>query len=305
MTSTKLFRPVWRKLLCLSLIVVCWISVYSQRTYKPSSVLATGNWYKISVTSEGVYKLDVPFLSSLGLSGNIPSSQIRIFGHSGGMLPEANAASRIDDLEELAIAVEDGGDGQLNGNDYILLYSQGPNKWLKDSLNRRFVHQKNLYSDRAYYFITVGGPGKRITNQTSSPAASVTVNSFDDRYFYEKDTINFLSSGKEWLGEEFSSLPGRSLTRSFAIPFSSILPGQATIQTSVVARSVNSSSRFNVSVSNQPVQQLLVPAITTGQYDLFVREAIQTDNFIINNSTKCILNSHQCQSTQSQSVKGS
>ena len=86
--------------------------------------------------------MDVTFFSSLGITGSIPSSQIRIFGSNRNMLPEANAAIRIDDLEEIAIAVEDGGDGQLNGSDFVLFYSAGPHQWIKDSLNKRFVHQK-------------------------------------------------------------------------------------------------------------------------------------------------------------------
>ena len=281
-TSTRPFQPSWRKFLCFTTAIAWCISANSQRTYKPSSVLATGNWYKISVTAEGIYKLDVSFLSSLGISGNIPSTQIRVFGHSGGMLPEANSAPRLDDLEELAIGVEDGGDGQLNGSDYLIFYGQGPNKWLKDSVNKRFTHQKNLYSDRAFYFITIGGTGKRISSQPALATPSVTVNSFDERYFYEKDTINFLSSGKEWYGEEFSSLPGRTLSRSFSLPFANVLPGQATLHTSVVARSVNTGSSFALSLNNQPVQQLQVPPISTGQYDLFVRETTQATNFFAN-----------------------
>ncbi|HEY0042228.1 MAG TPA: type IX secretion system sortase PorU, partial [Flavisolibacter sp.] len=284
----------------LMLLFLFSFSADCQRTYRPASVLAGGNWYKISISAEGIYKLDVPFLSSLGIGGNIPSAQIRVFGHAGGMLSEANASSRIDDLEELAITVEDGGDGQLNGGDYLLFYSQGPDKWLKDSVNKRFTHQKNLYSDRVFYFITVGGNGKRISTQPLSPAASVSVSSFDERFFYEKDTINFLSSGKEWFGEEFSSLAGRSLTRSFPLPFSGVLPGQASMQTSVVARSVNSGSSFNVSLNNQRIQQLAVPPISTGQYDLFVRETTQSDNFVISQNPSPLTISYTPGSANSQ-----
>ena len=88
------------------------------------------------------------------------------------MLGEANAGPWIDDLQENAIMVVDGGDGILNGSDYILFYATGPDQWIKDSLNQRFIHQKNIYSDKSYYFLSVGGTGKRITNSTvvSSPS---------------------------------------------------------------------------------------------------------------------------------------
>ena len=268
-----------RKLLVLIVLIVSVLVADAQRTYKSSSVLATGNWYKISVTTDGVYKLDLPFLSSLGISGSIPSAQIRIFGNGGGMLPEANNEQRPDDLEEVATMVVDGGDGVLNGNDYVLFYGQGPDKWVKDSVNRRFYHKKNLFDDKAYYFITIGGTGKRVQSQDISPSASSTVTSFDERYFHELDTVNLLSSGKEWLGEEFSNAPGKTLAHSFSLPFADVMPGQATINSAVAARSVNAQSGFTVSVNNQSVQQITVGQVGAGMYDLFAQQAQKTDNF--------------------------
>jgi hypothetical protein len=278
--STKPLPWSPSRLLCLFVLLGFAVSSAAQRSYKPASVLASGTWYKISVASEGVYKMDLAFLTSLGISGGIPSSQIQLFGRTGGMLPEANAASRIDDLEEIAIAVEDGGDGQLNGPDYILFYTPGPNEWKKDSVNRRFSHQKNLYSNKAFYFLTVGGTGKRIAAQASSPPASLTVTSFDERFFHELDTVNFLASGKEWYGEELSALPGHSVNRSFNLPLSDVLSAPATLVTSAAARSVNAASTFAVSANGLLVQRFSVPPVNTGTYDLYVQEVQKADNFV-------------------------
>jgi hypothetical protein len=269
-----------RKFLVLIVLMASILVVDAQRTYKSGSVLAAGNWYKISVTTDGVYKLDLPFLSSLGISGSIPSAQIRIFGNGGGMLPEANNEKRPDDLEEVSIMVVDGGDGVLNGNDYVLFYGQAPDKWMKDSVNRRFIHNKNIFDDKSYYFITIGGTGKRVQPQNIVPAASITITSFDERYFHELDTVNLLSSGKEWLGEEFSNAPGKTLAHSFNLPFSNIVPAPAAITSAVVARSVGVQSGFAVSVNNQPVQQITIGQVGTGMYDLFAQQAQKTDNFI-------------------------
>ena len=89
-----------RKFLLLGVFNCLLLVVFAQRTYKASSVLASGNWFKISVAEDGIYRIDVSFLNSLGLTGSIPSSQIRIFGNGGAMLPEANSSQPIDDLEE-------------------------------------------------------------------------------------------------------------------------------------------------------------------------------------------------------------
>lgn len=289
-----------RKFLLLSIFTGLLLSVFAQRTYKANSVLASGNWFKVSVTETGIYKMDVSFFSSLGLGNNIPSAQIRLYGNGGSMLPEANSLKPIDDLEENAIWVEDGGDGVLNGSDYVLFYAKGPDNWLKDSVNRRFSHQKNIYSDKAFYFLTVGGGGLRVPTQTASTPASTTVTSFDERYFHELDTVNFLSSGKEWFGEEFSSFPGRSLVRTFQLPLTDLVSGQASIVTNVAARSVNSLSRFVVAINNQQVQQLYVPAIGAGFYDLFAQQVQQTDNFILNGNSAVVTISYSQGSFNSQ-----
>ena len=204
-----------RKLLILSVLSYSVLSLKAQRTYKPNSVLASGNWYRISLSKAGIYKMDLAFLNSLGISGSIPSSQLRVFGRTGFMLAESNNEKPIDDLEELAISVLDGGDGVINGADYVLFYSDGPHQWVKDSINRKFSHKKNIYSDKIYYYVTVNGTGLRIPLQTSTFQSGLTVTSFSERFFHEVDTANFLSSGKEWYGEEFSNTPGRSLNATF------------------------------------------------------------------------------------------
>lgn len=248
--------------------------VQSQRSYKPSSVLAAGNWYKIAVTDAGVYKIDLPFLSQLGLNAsNLSSGSIRLFGNSGGMLAEANNTERPDDLIENAVMIVDGGDGILNGSDYILFFSNGPDQWLKDSANKRFIHKKNLYSDKAYYYLTIDANGKRINDAPNNFSPTTTINSFDGRLFHELDTINFLGSGKEWYGEEFSNTPGHSLARSFSFDIPNLQSGSAfSIITDCLARSVSTTSRFDVSVNNQPLQQITIPAVSGGPYDPIAKE---------------------------------
>src|ERR1700733_7631794 len=92
-----------------------------QRSYKAGSVLASGAWYKIAVKDPGIYRIDVPFLKSLGISTDqLASASIRLYGNGGQMLPESCSGPRTDDLEENAIAMEDGGDGLFSGSDYFL-----------------------------------------------------------------------------------------------------------------------------------------------------------------------------------------
>lgn len=261
----------WRHISIGLIGLVLYTQLQSQRVYSANSVLATGNWYKLSIKSAGVYKIDIPLLSALGVNtNNLTSSSVRLFGNGGTMLPEDNASPRIDDLKENAIMVVDGGDGIINGSDYILFYAAGPDEWMKDSVNQRFSHRKNLYTDRSYYFLNIGGNGKRITTAPTVVSPNITVSSFSERYFHELDTVNFLSSSKEWYGEELSNIPGRTLTRTFSLNIpNTVSSSPFVLQSSCAARSIGVGSRFDIKVNNQLVSQMPINAVSGNQYDLF------------------------------------
>jgi hypothetical protein len=233
----------------------------AQPHYADHSVLSSGNWYQISIKDPGVYRVDANFLTALGIQLPIPSASLRLFGNGGKMLPEANSVARPDDLLENAIQVLDGGDGQFDGKDYFLFYADGPDTWSPDMGNHRFSHQKNLYSEVSYYYISIQGTGLSVQQQINIPISGNPVNSFDERFAHELDTINFLNSGKAWYGEEFSAIPGRPASRSFTIDLPNIDPTYpVTVNSSVIARSIGQVSRFDLRLNDQPLfQQVVAP----------------------------------------------
>lgn len=180
------------------------------------SVLSTGNWYKISIEGEGIYKLDRAFFQQLGLNpGSIDPRNIRIYGNGGGMLPEANDEFRYDDLQENAIFVEGEADGSFNQNDYVLFYGQSQHRWRYNSNQEKFRHTYNVYSERTFYFINVDqGPGKRMANKPQSTnAITDVVTAFDDYKFLESEEENLVGSGRRWFGEFYD------FTNSYNFPF--------------------------------------------------------------------------------------
>ena len=134
---------------------------------------------------------------------------------------------------------------------------------------------KRIYSrTRAFYFLTIGGNGKRIALSNPPPNANVLINSFDERYFHELDTINFLGSGKQWYGEELSSNPGKQTSITFPTGIPALITSSPlTIQSNCIARSVGSSSRFLIKVNGQQLLQLDVPATTATPTDPFAKSA--------------------------------
>lgn len=248
--------------------------------YTNQSVLANGNWYKIAIKESGIYKLDVPFLNSLGVNtSNLQSSSIRVFGNTGQMLGEANNAFKYDDLVENAVEVIDGGDGIFNNNDIVLFYGAGTDYWVKDSLNKRFTHQKSLYANESYYFINIQNGGRRIQNDIQPSTSNTLVNTYNERFFIEENNTNLLNSGKEWLGTELSNLPGRSLNKTFVIDVKNYIPNQAiTLISNTVARS-GATTRFDVSSNNAPIHQLLMPPVSGSSLDIFATQQQAISNF--------------------------
>ena len=219
--------------------------------YSSHSVLQSGKWYKIAITTDGVYKLSYQFLQSLGVDmSTLNPTNIRVYGNGGGMLPELNSVTRPDDLIENSIFVQNTTPGVFGSSDYVLFYGKGPNTWTYNNASvPKYQHSLNLYSDSAYYFINVDlGPGKRIQTQASSSAALVPANnivsSFDDYGFHELDAVNFMKSGRAWYGEYFDNIA--SYNFSFSFPNIDVT-STATVKANIASRDAVSTSYFSVS----------------------------------------------------------
>lgn len=273
--------------LLILLLLITTPGLWAQRSYKAHSVLADGLWFKLAITKPGIYKVDLAFLNALGVNTtSVPSNAIRLFGNGGQMLSENNAILPADDLIENPIEMFDGGDGSFNGNDYFLFYASGPEGWIKDSANKKFSHQKNLFSNQSYYFITINGTGKRITTQSFMGTPNVAVTSFNERYFHELDSVNLMSSGKEWYGEDFGNIPGKSLTASFPVSFPNVDINQPLeITSNVIARSAGANSSLSIKIDNNLVLQHFIAPVGTGQYDAVAIPSQLSSSFNVTQSS--------------------
>ncbi|MDA9353918.1 type IX secretion system sortase PorU, partial [Flavobacteriaceae bacterium] len=225
--------------------------------------LANGNWFKFSVDTTGVFKIDKTLLQQIGIStNNLNPKKIHIYGNGGNLLPEFNGDVRYDDLQENAIYIEGEDDNSFDANDFILLYAKGPHSWEVDINNNNVSHKQNVYSDKAYYFITVNdNNGKRIQSAPSITGTPVTqLTSFNDYIFYENETTNLFAAGRRWLGEEFSV----ENQQTFQIPFPNAIQNEPLeIKVSAVAVSGLTSS-MQVNVNSQELFNLNFGAISSG-----------------------------------------
>jgi hypothetical protein len=177
------------------------------RNHIRSSVLFSGDWFKMGVAESGIYKLDKATLSAMGLNlTGLNPNNLHLYGNSMGILPQPNATKRPDDLVENNIMfVNSNNDNVFDDNEYFLFYSPGAHTW--EAQGGQFRHRNNIYADTTYYFVTVNNTsGLRVATAPALAATgSTTINTFTYRDFYEHDLANLLNSGREWVGEGFRS----------------------------------------------------------------------------------------------------
>ena len=83
-----------------------------------NSVLSSGDWFKFSIDTTGVFKIDKNLLQQIGVSTNgLNPKKLHIYGNGGQLLPEANSDFRFDDLQENAIYVAGEEDGTFDIKD--------------------------------------------------------------------------------------------------------------------------------------------------------------------------------------------
>ena len=250
----------------------------STGTYKENSVLANGTWYKLQVNSTGIYKLSYADLQKMGINaGSVDPRSIRIYGNGGGMLPEANAAPRIDDLRENAIFVSGEADGQFNDGDYILFYGESPDMWKFQTKDQLFHHTKNVYSDFNYYFLTYdNGPGKRIGSQPSDPqSATDFIDRFNDYAFYEKDDINLIKSGRQWYDKDIFDI---TTSRQYSFSFPNLDDSSpAILGADIAARSTSGATSFTISAGSQQVMTVPVSATSGEWLSVYGRTGTKSD----------------------------
>ena len=243
-----------------------------------NSVLASGDWYKFSVETDGIYKINADLLRKAGINPDqIDPRNIRIYTTSTGMLPQANSQPRTQDLQEISISVSGEGDGKFNGEDFILFFGQGPDKFSFDLQRQIFKYENNLFTDKNYYFLTIAtSAGKRVGTSQNIAGSFPLIQEYDDFAFYETEKYNLLKSGRQWFGEQFDVTT--EATIRFDIP--GIVNNSSIKFTShVMAQSISDCS-FKVFLNNNQIIDQPVLAISNYKYG--IKGQIRIDTVSLN-----------------------
>lgn len=252
-----------KQLLFLLLMCAC-VSSYSQTS---NSVLSSGNWYKFSVDTTGVFKIDISLLQKMGINTtNLNPKNIKIYGNGGAILSQKNSDFKYTDLQENAIYISGEDDGVFNAEDYILFYAKGPHSWELNPALETASHKQNIFSDTAFYFLTVSqNGGKRILDlpEITSPAIK-TIPVYDDFLFHEKENLNLFAIGTQWFGEDFSL----ENTQNFKFEFKNI-DASSPVHIKVRGAAISAlTSSMEISVNSTAAFTINYPKVTSGSLTL-------------------------------------
>lgn len=246
--------------------------------YAASSVLASGPWAKIAITSEGIYRLDYSRIREMGITD--PATAV-LYGNNRGQLSFMNDGTAPDDLREIAVTVEKGSDGIFNDGDYMLFYAEGTHRWLHDPSSGGYSFLRHHYSDTAWYFIGPQPSGPLVMVTDTPPSASPTdaSQSTDVVFRHEREEISLIRSGREWYQQVASGIQN-----SVSPDFTDLITSERIrYRLRVLGRSDTGTS-FTLAQGTETVKSVTVPPVTMTDLNGIFAEIVTVSDSVMPSS---------------------
>lgn len=244
------------------------ITSLKKADFATQSVLASGEFHKLKIPSEGLYRITVADLKTMNIDpAGIEASSFKIYGNPGGLVSEVINDPRHDDLKEMAIQVVDANqNNRLDGNDELRFYAEGPHVWKFNKGLGQYTHENQFYDLYNYVFLTFSqGNGKRIQSVGSGQGQSfdTSFSSCQQLLFHESDLQNFIASGREWFGESL----GKQNVKTFSHTLNNVRIGDPLFfRQRFGSRSVHTQSSFSIDLNGSQVYSATIPGVS-GDYD--------------------------------------
>ena len=157
--------------------------VDKQKRYADHSKLQKGRWVKISITTDGMYRLTRSALKNMGFSN---PSKVHLYGYGGHLQNEVLfAGEEYDDMVEVPLYYS-------SKQDAWLFWGNGLISWNGDE------RVTNFYANAAYYFLTEeDDDATSIGTEPSYTGRQDTIyTNFTDHVLYEKDEYAWYHGGR-------------------------------------------------------------------------------------------------------------
>lgn len=154
-----------------------------EKRYADHSVLASGQWAKISIPETGIYQITEALIRQAGFS-NI--NKVKVYGYGGALQPDVLTGSYLastDDLKEVPQCVVGG---------KHLFHAVGPVGWESATATER---TRNFYADYGCYFLTESD-GEPLTVDSLTFADSFYPTNNDYHTLHEVDDFAWYHSGR-------------------------------------------------------------------------------------------------------------
>ena len=255
--------------------------LFGGNSFASNSVLSSGKWYKMAVSSTGMYVINSADLKAMGVDvGSINPKNIRLFHNGGGMLPVINKDFYPDDLAEIPIMVYGENDGRFDDGDYILFYARGPMVWKYFMAKDYYSHLKNPYTDYTYVFMTIGDePGQRVETSESPQSSSLSpVTEFLDYKVIDNDEFNINNMGCTWYFDKFAI----TLQRKYDFVFENLVTSRKVKMKSEVASKNGTPATFQFKYKDNALYSKTFKPITSA----YVYANMDSTNVLIFNATE-------------------
>lgn len=209
--ADKWGRELYRRVLINSEQARNWRVPPSRRPARKPA-LQDGTWLRVFVLEEGMYRITGSDLIEAGiaLDGVDPASLRLRYG--GGKALSLGQIRPPLTLEEMGLIVEDGGDGRLDADDFVLFWAEPVDRWEYNRSARSFEYRHNLYVRENVYWLGFGGgeQGARPATRNGALEASEPHRPTSYRVRVHQEAEQFIlaqtfgiKSGYNWYGEDF------------------------------------------------------------------------------------------------------
>jgi len=179
------------------------------------SPLASGRWWKVTVTQSAMYRIGVSDLPALR---DADVARIGLYGGDGLQLSTDNAVTPTDGLRPIAIEVTDAnGNGRFDGSDAVIFYGEGCDAWRFDAGDERWELRRHAYASANFYYLTADATAPARIASAPAPSADTIIDTYTAVTAVHNDIVNIFESGQLWMGEKFSAANNRR-TFSLSLP---------------------------------------------------------------------------------------
>ena len=223
------------------------------------------------VREKGMYRITGGDLEEAGIDlREVDSDYLRMFYGGGRPLPQTMGFPPIEN-EEIAVVVEDGGDGRFDEDDFVLFYGEPVSRWDYDEETGEYRYLHNLYTHDNVYWLGIGGETARKKGVSRSGALRATdaQRPVSHRVRVHQEAEQFIllqtysiKSGYEWYWEDF-----RGNARNFPTLIRAAVDEPVDIRMHFLGKSTNE-PQFTVKWNDEVVKKISLPGARRVTWEL-------------------------------------